>query len=159
MYRTLQEIEKCRFNVSPEARTCEILCKPTEEQNQQMTLVDNKFICGLSALYQRDEKRSFSLAADQWTIVFFVSVNPFHARHVRGKPGHTTGGLGLGACRVGSAGMGKTGCQQNYAPRKQASLKFSKTRQTNCFNIFLEARTSESLFKMMGEQNLHVTNV
>ena len=29
------------------------------------------------------EKRSFFLAADQWTVAFLVSVNPFHARHVR----------------------------------------------------------------------------
>ena len=29
--------KKCRFNVSPEARTSEILCKPTEEQNQRLT--------------------------------------------------------------------------------------------------------------------------
>ena len=28
------------------------------------------------------------LAADQWTDAFFVSVNPFHAGHVREKPGH-----------------------------------------------------------------------
>ena len=28
---------KRRFNVSPEARTSEILCKPTEEQNQRLT--------------------------------------------------------------------------------------------------------------------------
>ena len=27
----------CRFNVSPEERTSEILCKPTEEQNQRLT--------------------------------------------------------------------------------------------------------------------------
>ena len=65
-----------RFNVSREARTGEILCKPTEEQNQRLTT-------GLSAVYHRDEKRALFLAAGQWNGAFFVSVNPFHARHVR----------------------------------------------------------------------------
>ena len=37
----------------------------------------------LSAVYMRDEKRSLFLAADQWTVAYFVFVNPFHARHVR----------------------------------------------------------------------------
>ena len=32
--------------------------------------VDNRFITGLSAVYQPDEKRSFALAADQWTEAF-----------------------------------------------------------------------------------------
>ena len=30
--------KKCRFNVSPEARTSEILCKSTEEQNNRLSL-------------------------------------------------------------------------------------------------------------------------
>ena len=38
--------KKRRFNVSPEARTSEILCKPTEEQNQRLTR-------GLSPAYHR----------------------------------------------------------------------------------------------------------
>ena len=38
--------KKCRLNVSPEARTSEILCKPTEEQNHRLTR-------GLSAVYHR----------------------------------------------------------------------------------------------------------
>ena len=32
--------------------------------------VDNRFITGLSAVYQQDEKRSFFLAADQWNDAF-----------------------------------------------------------------------------------------
>ena len=51
--------KKRRFNVSPETRTSEILCKPTEEQNQRLTT-------GLSAVYHRDEKRALFLAAEQW---------------------------------------------------------------------------------------------
>ena len=35
-----------RFNVFPEARTSEILCKPTKDQNHRLTR-------GLSAVYQR----------------------------------------------------------------------------------------------------------
>ena len=46
------------------------------EQNQRLTT-------GLSAVYQRDEKRSSFLAADQWTDAYFVFVNPFYARHVQ----------------------------------------------------------------------------
>ena len=56
-----------RFNVSPEARTSEILCKPTEEQQSP---VDPRFIRGLSAVYQRGKKRSLFLAADQWNDAF-----------------------------------------------------------------------------------------
>ena len=48
---------------SPEARTGEILCKPTGEQNQRLT-------CGLSPVYQRDEKRALFLAAVQWNDAF-----------------------------------------------------------------------------------------
>ena len=59
----LQGIEKIRFNVSPEARTSETLCKPIEEQNQRLTR-------GLPPVYERDEKRSLFLAADQWTEAF-----------------------------------------------------------------------------------------
>ena len=55
--------KKRRFNVFPEARTSEILCKQTEEQNQRLTT-------GLSPVYQRDEKRSLFLAADQWYDAF-----------------------------------------------------------------------------------------
>ena len=69
-----------RLNVSPEARTSEFLCKPMEEQKPAQ---DRRFIRGSSAVWQRDEKRSLFLAADQWTDAFFVSVNPFHAKHVR----------------------------------------------------------------------------
>ena len=46
------------------------------EQNPRST-------SGLSAVYNRGEKRSLFLAADQWTVAFFVFVIPFHARHVR----------------------------------------------------------------------------
>ena len=52
-----------RFNVSREARTSEILCKPTEEQNQRLTT-------GLSAVYHRGEKRALFLAAEQWNDAF-----------------------------------------------------------------------------------------
>ena len=47
------------------------------EQNQRLT-------AGLSTFYQRDEKRPWFLAADQWTDAYFDAVNPFHASHVRG---------------------------------------------------------------------------
>ena len=55
--------KKRRFNVSPEARTNEILCKPKEKQNQRLTR-------GWPAVYHRDRERSFSLAADQRTDAF-----------------------------------------------------------------------------------------
>ena len=74
-----------RFNVSREARTSEILCKPTEEPNQRLT-------SGLSAVHQRFSSRARS-ALCSWlptsgTTPFFVPVNPLHARHVREKPSH-----------------------------------------------------------------------
>ena len=56
-----------RLNVSPEARTSEIPCKPNAGTK---SAVDERFIRGLSAVYHRDEKRSFFLAADQWTVAF-----------------------------------------------------------------------------------------
>ena len=68
------------------------------------------------------------------------------------KPGHTTGASGRSARRGGGVGSGRTGCQQNCSPRKQASLvppKASKTR----FLVSPEARTSEILCKPMEEQN------
>ena len=56
-----------RLKVSPEARTSEILCKPSAGTKSP---VDNRFICGLSSVYQRDRERSLFLAADQWTDAF-----------------------------------------------------------------------------------------
>ena len=50
--------KKHRISDSPEARTSEIICKPTKEHS-------NRFIRGLSAVYRRGEKRSLFLAADQ----------------------------------------------------------------------------------------------
>ena len=59
--------KKRRSNVSPEARTSEILCKPTEEQNQRLTL-------GFSPVYHRFISGTRSalcfLAADQWNDAF-----------------------------------------------------------------------------------------
>ena len=72
----LSPIENVSPDVSPEARTSEILCKPTEERNPRLTT-------GSSVVYHWDERRSFSLAADQWNDAFSSLLNPFHARHVR----------------------------------------------------------------------------
>ena len=47
-----------RFHVSRKTRRSEIIFKPTETPNQRLTY-------GLSAVYERDEKRSLLLAADQ----------------------------------------------------------------------------------------------
>ena len=46
-----------------EARTKEILCKPTEERNDRLTR-------GLSAVYQRDRERSSLLAVDKCTVAY-----------------------------------------------------------------------------------------
>ena len=73
---------KRRFNVFPEARTSEILCKPTEEQNQRLTrglpAVDNRFISGT--------RTAFCPGCRPVERRLFVSLNSSHARHVRGKP-------------------------------------------------------------------------
>ena len=77
----------------------------------------------------------------------------FHTRRLSNpKPGHTTGASGRSARRGGGAGSGRTGCQQNCSPRKQASLAPSKTSKTR-FRVSPEARTSEILCKPMEEQN------
>ena len=73
------------------------------------------------------------------------------------KPGHTTGGSGRGARRGGGAGSGRIGCQQNCPPRRRASLAPPKASKTRRLNIPPEARTSEILFKPMGEQNPRLT--
>ena len=68
--------KKRRLNDPPEARTGKILCKPTKEQNQRL-------ITGLSAVYSRDEERSFFLGCRTVEQRLFVSVIPFYATHVR----------------------------------------------------------------------------
>ena len=55
--------KSCRLNCFPEEQTNEILCKPKEERNDRLNR-------GSSAVYQRDEKRSLFLAADQWNNAF-----------------------------------------------------------------------------------------
>ena len=78
-----KKTKKCRFNVSPEARTSEILFKPTEEQNHRLTRglspVYHRFITGLSA----GQEALFVPGCRPVERRLFVSVNPFHARHVR----------------------------------------------------------------------------
>ena len=73
------------------------------------------------------------------------------------KPRHTTGGSGWGARRGGGAGSGRTRCQQNCSPRRQASLAPPKASQVHRLNIFAEARTSEILCKPMEEQSPRLT--
>ena len=77
----LQRIENTVLNVPSKARTVYFVLK-TDGGTKRA--VDQRFIRGLSAVDQRDEKRSSYLAAEQCTDAYvFVSVNPFHARHVR----------------------------------------------------------------------------
>ena len=79
VYRSLQGIEETTLLRFPEARTSEILCKPTEERNHRLTRglspVDPRFISEVrSALC--------SWLPTSGTTPFFVG-NPFHARHIR----------------------------------------------------------------------------
>ena len=67
--------KKSRFNVSPGAKTSEILCKLTGEQNQWFTH-------SLSAFHHWDEKNALCVAAEQWDKPF-VFVFIFDARYVR----------------------------------------------------------------------------
>ena len=76
------------------------------------------------------------------------------------KPGHTTGGSRRGARRgggAGSAGSGRTVCQQNCPPRGQSFLIPSKASKTRRSNVSPEARTSEILCKPMEEQSPRLT--
>ena len=152
----LQRVKRTFLDVSSEARTNEILFKPTEERNQRLIRRlppgrEALFVPGCLPVYR----------------ILFVSVNPVHARHVREtgsqsnlsnpKPGHTTGGSGRGARRSGQAGSGKIGCQRNYSPRKQKSTVLSQKTKKCRFNVSPEARTSEILCKPTGEQNHRLT--
>ena len=69
--------KKRRFNVFPEARTCEIQCKPTEGQNQRLTRGlspgYHRFITGLSA----GREALFLTGCRPVDRRLFVSVNPF----------------------------------------------------------------------------------
>ena len=69
-----------------EARTNKILCK-----TNRRTL--RAFDTRLCVVYPRDDGRSSFRAADQWTDVFFVFVNLFHARHVQEYLAGTAGTL------------------------------------------------------------------
>ena len=82
----------------------------------------------------------------------------YFPRHLSSpKPGHTTSGSGRGARRGGGAGLGRTGRRQNSTPRRQASLVPPKASKTRLLNVSPEARTSEILFKPMGEQSPRLT--
>ena len=73
------------------------------------------------------------------------------------KPGLTTGGSGRRARWGSGAESGRTGCQQNCSPRRQASLVPSKASQTRRLNDSTEVRTSETLCKPMEKQNPRLT--
>ena len=77
--RTPNASQATILNISPEARTKEILCKPMEEHNERSTTglsaVYSLFICGTTA------------ALPSWLLTSgltpIVSVNLVHARHLR----------------------------------------------------------------------------
>ena len=75
--------KKRRFNVSAEARISEILCQPTEEQNQRLTRgrqpVPPRFIRGLAT----GQEAFFVPGCQAVERRLLVFVNSFHARHVR----------------------------------------------------------------------------
>ena len=103
--------KKRRLNVSPEARTSEILCKPTEEQNQRLTTGlaagrGARFVPGCRPVERR----------------LFVSVNPFHARHVREFPDMPCIKKGLqrqiGVHTLGMSGKKTHSCTRSVVPKK-----------------------------------------
>ena len=71
--------ENTLLGVFLEARRQETLCKPMGGQNPRLTR-------GLSAMYHRGEARSSFLVPGPVYLRLFVSVNPFHARHVCENP-------------------------------------------------------------------------
>ena len=131
------------LNFSPEARTSETPCKPNAGTK---SAVDDRFIRGLSP----GREALFVPGCRPVYRRLFVFVNPFHARHVREKPGHTTGGSGRGVRRVGGAGSGRTGCQQKCSPTRHASRVPSRASKTNRLKDPPEAPTSETLCKPTG---------
>ena len=81
------------LNVSPEARTSEILCKPNAGTKSP---VDKRFVSGLTA----GREALFVPGCRPVDRRFFASVNPFHARHVweykLGNPVHQGRPAGAG---------------------------------------------------------------
>ena len=79
----------------------------------------------------------------------FVSVNPFHARHVwelvESKTRTYHERVGSGRTRGVGAGPGRTGRRQTSAPRGQASLVPPEASKTSLQSVSLEARSSKTL--------------
>ena len=100
--------KKRPFHVSLEARTSEIPCKPTEGQNQLLTRgfspVYHWFINGLSA----GREALFVFGCRPVYRCLFVSVNFFHARHVRENSNKSRAGR-FGAAHGRAAGLGRAG--------------------------------------------------
>ena len=98
--------KKRHFNVSPEARTGEILCKPTEEQNQRLT-------SGLSAVYQQfisgTRSALFSWLPNSGTTPFCLC-KPFSCKACPGTRTHN-GRVGS-ARRRADGGVGRRWAEQ-----------------------------------------------
>ena len=124
--------KKCRFNDSPEARTSEILCKLTEEQNHRLTTglsaVDNRLISGTRS------------ALCSWLPT--SGTTPFCLC----KPFSCKACPGIGFTRFHST---------NSTTAFLAPL--SPQTKSNSLNIPLQARTKEFLCKPAGEQNPQLT--
>ena len=75
------------------------------------------------------------------------------------KPGHTTGGSGRAAHSgaAGHGGPGRMGRRRVSPRRAQPSLVSPRASKTIVLNIFLEARTKETLSKPAEEQNPRLT--
>ena len=94
MYIVLSRASKTRrFNVSREARTSEILLKPTEKPNQRLTSLYKRFISSLSVA----RSALCSWLPTCGTMPFHL-YNPFHARHSRKfgeRSGSTSSSMGV----------------------------------------------------------------
>ena len=93
----------------------------------------------------------------------FVSVNFFHARHVRKKlsnpkPGHITGGARQGSARRSDGEVrDRTGRREIGSPRRQPSLLPCRASKTVVLNDSSEARTKKILCKPLEEQSVRLT--
>ena len=74
-------------------------------------------------------------------------IAPVESTPVEPKTRTYYGRFGSGRPADGRAGSGRIGCQQNWSPRRQASLVPSRASKTRRLNVFPEARTSEILCK------------
>ena len=125
-------IECCNLLIQDESFVFSWLQNSSKKSFSLFAMVSLCFALFVSAL--RCKKRYYPwFPRNPYCLVFFSDI-PCVKLSIA-KPGHNAGASGPCARQGGKAASGRTACQQNCSPRKQASLMPTNASRTGCLKF------------------------